>query len=111
MKNGKTNWTKKELQIYILLLCANADAVQTEEEIRLIKSKVDNEIFTKIYSEFLKDSEDESLEKIQENVALHHYSHRELLKIRTEMQEVFFADRNYQMMERNLERILRNMLY
>ncbi len=25
MKNKKPNWTKTELQIYIMLLCANAD--------------------------------------------------------------------------------------
>lgn len=111
MNNERVHWTKKELQVYILLLCANADAVQTEEELSLIRSKVDEDIFDKMYKEFSGDSEDESLEKIQDTVAVHHYSHRELSQLRREMQEIFLTDKKLTMMERNLERILRNMLY
>lgn len=111
MKKGKKYWTKKELQIYILLLCANADATETEEELKLIRSKVDEECFEKMYNEICGDSEEESLEKIQDIVALHHYSHRELSLLRREMKKVFLADNRLSMVERNLERILNNILY
>ena len=37
MKSKHNIWAKEELQIYILLLCANADS----DEINLIKSKTD----------------------------------------------------------------------
>ncbi len=110
MKSEK-NWTKNELQIYILMLCANADSDETREEIDVIKSKVDRETFDKVYKEFCCDNQDESLTKIEQNIAIHHYSHRELNQIRKEMKEVFFTDKNFKMMERNLERILNNMLY
>lgn len=111
MNNEKVHWTKKELQVYILLLCANADAVQTEEELDLIRSKVEGEVFEKMYKEFKEDNEERSFEKIQDNIALHHYSHREIQHLRKEMQEVFFTDKKFGMLERNMERILRNMLY
>lgn len=111
MKNDQNYWTKTELKIYILLLCSRADAVEREEEISLIKSKVDPETFEKIYEEFSKDTEDQSLDKIRDNIGKHHYSHMELYALRREMQEVFLADDNFKLMERNLERILENMLY
>lgn len=111
MENEQNHWTKTELKIYILLLCSRADAVERDEEISLIKAKVDEGEFDKIYQEFSKDSEEQSLEKIRDNVAKHHYSQIELYEIRREMQEVFLADDNFKMMERNLERILENMLY
>ena len=111
MSSKTNNWTKTELQIYILLLCANADLVQTEDEINLIKSKVDEDVFNKIYKEFSGDSEEESLEKIENNVATQEYSHKEIVCFQREMHEVFFTDKHFSMMERHLERILKNMLY
>ena len=111
MSSKRTKWTKTELQIYILLLCANADLVQTEQEINLIKSKVDEETFDKIYEEFSGDTEEDSLEKIEKNVAIQEYSHKELVCFRREMHEVFFSDKHFSMMESHLEKLLKNMLY
>ncbi|WP_373057162.1 hypothetical protein [Zunongwangia sp. H14] len=111
MTKEKIHWTKRELQVYILLLCANADALQTEEEVNLIKSKVDKETFEKMQKEIAGDTEEDSLEKIQDTVAVHHFSYKEILELQKEMQEVFLSDKKYTMMECNLDRILRNMLY
>lgn len=111
MKNGKAHWSKNELKIYILLLCANADKVEREEEVDLIRSKVNAKDFDRIYNEFSEDNEDQGLEKIRENVSKHHFSHRELVKLQKEMQDVFFADEKFRPLERNLERILHNIIY
>jgi hypothetical protein len=111
MKTTKNPWNKAELQIYVLLLCANADAIETEEEINLIKSKTDLKTFNKMYKEFSGDSEDESLEKIQQNVHLHYFSHMELIEFRKEVNAVFFTDKKYTRMERSLDRILDNLIY
>lgn len=111
MKNDKISWAKHELEIYVLLLCANADATQSEEEINLIRSTVNQECFDRIYEEFSGDSEEESLEKIEACVACHEYSHKELSEIRQRMKKVFFADQKYGLMERNLERILKRIIY
>ncbi len=111
MKTDKAVWTKAELQIYILLLCANADSKETPEELRLIRSNVDEKSFEKIYNEFSADNEDKSLEKICDSIALHEYSHRELVNLKKEMQKIFFSDKKYLMMERNLDKILDNIIY
>ncbi len=111
METRTSRWSKKELQVYILLLCANADTVQSEEELALIRSKTDADCFEKIYSEFQNDSEDESFNKIERSIAVHQYSFKELSQLKQEMKEVFFSDHKFMMMEYNLERILNNMLY
>lgn len=108
----KTNkWTKEEFQTYILLLCANADSEQSEEETHLIRSKVSAETYDKIYKEFMLDIEDERIEKVDDNIHLHDYTNIEMAQLRREMYEIFFSDCNFKMMERNLDRIFDNILY
>ncbi|WP_435412927.1 hypothetical protein [Psychroserpens mesophilus] len=104
-------WTKPELHIYILLLCANADSNETDVEIEMIKSKVDPETFDKIYTEFKSDAEDVQFEKIDDNIQHHDYNNMELAKFRQEIHEIFFSDGKFMMMEQNLNRILDNILY
>ncbi|MDR5589446.1 hypothetical protein [Christiangramia sp. SM2212] len=111
MKDKLEQWTKSELQIYILMLCANADSNITNEELEVIKTKTDKDTFERLYQEFAKDSEDESLEKIQDNLVLHEYSHKELVNLRKEMFEVFFSDKKFNQMENTLDKILNNILY
>jgi hypothetical protein len=108
----KTNkWTKEEFHTYILLICANADSDETEEEIDLIKRKVSTETFERIHEEFTADSEDERIEKVDDNIHLHDYTNIEMAQLRREMYEIFFADCDFKMMERNLDRIFDNILY
>jgi len=112
MTSKVDHWTKLELQIYILLLCANADAEETEVEIEMIKSKVNNKTFDKIYNEFKNDTDEETkLEKIDDNIQKHDYSNMELAKFRQDVHEIFFSDGKLMMMEQNLNRILDNILY
>ncbi|MFD0797968.1 hypothetical protein ACFQZJ_10880 [Maribacter chungangensis] len=111
MTTNKTTWNKEELHTYILLLCANADDVEGEEEINLIKRKTDASTFHKIYTEFSADSEEERLEKINRTVQRFNYSHMELIALRKEMDAIYFADQKYDMLERNLDRILDNIIY
>lgn len=111
METEKTNWNKKELHTYILLLCANADDVEGEEEINLIKLKTDTILYSKIYAEFSADNEEERLEKINRTVQRFNYSHMELIALRKEMDAIYFADEKYDILERNLDRILDNIIY
>ena len=111
MNTNNQNLSKSELQIYILLLCANADSEETEAEINLIKSKVDLDAFKRVYMVFSNDNEDERLEKVESNIHLHEFTEMELGELRREIYEIFFSDCNFQMMERNLDRILDNILY
>ena len=111
MKTDETHWSKEELKTYILLLCAKADKIKVEEEIQLIKAKVSSEIFDKMHNEFQNDDENESLEKIQDNLEKHEYSELELCELKNEIQQIFAADRKIPMAESNLGRILENIIY
>ena len=111
MIENTNHWTKTEMHIYILLLCANADSNATDEEINLIKSKCNKDTFDKIYKEFLGDNEETGLDKIEDNVHFHQYSHLELAKLKKEMRQIFLSDNKLTMMEENLDQILDNIIY
>ena len=106
-----TNWTVTELQIYILLLCANADKEETQEEINLIQSKVTLETFDKIYKEFHGDSEKKRLKKVDRNIHLHNFSTMDLITFRKQIFEIFLSDGKFKIMEQRLDSILDNILY
>jgi len=105
------NWSTTELQIYILLLAANADGEETQEEIDLIKSKVSKETYEKIYKEFHQDSKKKRLKKIERNIHQHDFSTMELMNFRKEVSNIFFLDGNFKIMEQRLDLLLDNMLY
>ena len=111
MEPKKNIWSKEELQVYILLLCANADGHESKEELKMIKSKTDHETFEKIYQEFSVDTDEERFEKIDITIQLHRYSIMEIAAFRREMYEIFFSDCNFTLMEKNLDRILDNIIY
>tara|TARA_R100000935_G_C2836561_1_gene168449 strand:- start:428 stop:763 length:336 start_codon:yes stop_codon:yes gene_type:complete len=111
MKNSKPKWSKNDLKIYILLLCANADTVETEDELYIIRSKIDPETYEKMYNEFSNDTEDLSFEKIKSSVAKHEFSNRELLHLKSEIREILLSDKKLGRGEQYLERILNNILY
>ena len=106
-----TQWTKEELQVYILLLCANADNDETEKERDMIQSKVSVETFEKMYEEFSSDSEKKRLKKIDRNIHQHTYTNMELIDFRREIYKIFFSDCDFKMMEKRLDWTLDNILY
>ncbi|MCM4166340.1 hypothetical protein KCTC52924_03272 [Arenibacter antarcticus] len=111
MKNTNPQWSKKELNIYILLLCAKADFHETTKELDLIKSKIDEKTFERLYAEFSNDDEDSSILKIEDAIARHEYSYIELIKIKQEVMDVFKTDKKFHLMEHRLSDLLDNILY
>ncbi|WP_086476739.1 MULTISPECIES: hypothetical protein [Arenibacter] len=111
MKNNRFHWSKTELKIYILLLCANADARVSAEELEFIKSKIDGGTFDRVYAEFLNDDEDSCIEKIENGIAVFDYSYKELSQIKQEVMTVFKTDKNFLLSEDRLRQHLDNILY
>ena len=111
MKKELTKWTKTELKIYILLLCAKTDSKVSKVEINLIKSRVNAETFNSIYKEFCEDDEDTSFEKIEYVIGKHEYSAKEISELKMEVIEVFNSDKNFSNKERYLVKVLDNILY
>jgi len=111
MKKQKPNWSKTELQVYILLLCANADKEETEDELEMIQSKVSKKTFVKMYKKFHEHSEKKRLKKVDQSVNKHEYTEMELAAFRREMYKLFFSDCNFSMLEKRLDWTLDNILY
>lgn len=111
MKPENLRWNKKELEIYILLVCAKSDSETTEEELQLIRAKTDAALFEKVTAEFNCDTEEECLEKIKDTIAWLDYTNQEIKALRKEMHEVFFSDKKFVMMEQHMDRILDSMIY
>ena len=111
MSTRENDWTKIELQTYILLMCANADKKETKEELQMISDKVGKKTFDKMEKIFHKDSEENQFKKINRNIHQHNYSIKELSAFRREMYEIFFSDCNFSLMEKRLDWTLDNILY
>ncbi len=111
MTEKTTHWTKTELKVYILLVCAKADAIATNEEIDLVRSKTDAATFDKMSKESARDNEEASLKRIRENLDWHHSENRELVQLRKEMNEVFLVDKSFNRKERSMDDISGNILY
>ncbi|SDE78378.1 hypothetical protein SAMN05421636_107240 [Pricia antarctica] len=111
MKEIATHWSKAELKVYILLLCAKADSIEDPEELNLIRSRTAPENFDRLYNEISLDDEDKSFTKIQNTISRLEYSQMELAELKKETREVFSADGKFHIRERNLSRILDNIIY
>ncbi|TXE17227.1 hypothetical protein ES731_12465 [Psychroflexus gondwanensis] len=111
MKTNYKNWSKEELKIYILLVCASADGEQSEEEINFIKSKTSKDLFEKMHTEFKGDKKKKSFKKIERAVGNLDYGSLELLELRKEILEVYMADKTFHKKEKYLDRILDNIIF
>ncbi|BAO55977.1 hypothetical protein [Nonlabens marinus] len=111
MTSVTDHWSKRELEVYILLLCALADSNAAQAELDLIHSKTDGPTFYKMAQEISGDSEKKSLKKIRKNIVYHDYSIQEIGNLRREMDEVFRADQVYVTKERLMNEVLQNIIY
>jgi hypothetical protein len=111
MKNFETNWTKVEFKTYLLLYCANADYVETEEEKELLISRVDKDVLKKIHSEFNNDNDYQHIQKISHTAKRLGYTHKEVDVLLDKMKDLFFP-KGHDMgtLEENMFRGLKHLL-
>lgn len=102
MSNLKTNWTREELNAFILLYSANADFQASKVEIDRIKSKISSASFEKIMSDFERDNDYQILQKIQSSVQAHGYMKDELNLLFEEIKALFLSDGKFDQQEKNL---------
>lgn len=106
-----TNWTKDDLRTYLLIYCANADFTESKKELEFIKSKINGSDFARLHSEFDKDNDYQSIEKIQSAYKALDYDNADTLM--QEVREFFYADGEFDTLEQNLllglKRVLRGV--
>ena len=102
MSSLKTNWSRNELRAYLLLYCANANFVKTEEETKQIKSKIDKALYKNISREFEGDNDYQSIQKIESTIKRLGYNKVEVKGLVEEIKGLFLADGNYDQMEKTI---------
>lgn len=96
------DWTPNELKAYVLIYAMNADAIETPEEIQLIKNKTGTETYEKMYKEFKADDDYNSLEKIKKAIEKEGYCMNQIKCLFNEIKEVFDTNGHIGILERNL---------
>ena len=111
MKDFETNWSRVEFKTYLLLYCANADYVETEEEKLLITSRVSSELLKKIHKIFDKDNDYQRIQKISHTAKSFGYTHKEVDVLLEKMKELFFPEGDDMgSLEENMFRGLKHLL-
>lgn len=110
MNEHTTTWTPQELKAYMLLYCAHADFVVSEEEKEFIKSKVNDEAYKRIRSEFDKDNDYQRIQKIDHTIDRLNFSREEIDNLFESIKSLFLADGEFDLLEENIYRGLKHLL-
>lgn len=102
MNDYTTLWTRKELKAYLLLYCANANYIEKEEEIDMIRAKVQEEQFESLRKEYDGDNDYQSIQKIQATIKRLGYSQVQIDDLIQETKDLFQADGIYDQVEKML---------
>jgi len=104
------NWTKDELNAYLLIYCANADFTENNDEIDFIIKEVGEDIYKKMHKEYNKDNDFQSIEKIQYTLKQHNYTQDEIKQLTNEMKLLFNSDGTVDLLEDNFYKGLKRIL-
>lgn len=104
------DWTRDELVAYILLFAANADFKETIEERKMILSKVDKKTFQDIHDEFDNDNDYQGIKKIMTSLEQHSYDKEDIDLILEDIKVMFFKNKEFTILERNMLRFLKKLL-
>ena len=110
MTNYETTWTRDELNAYILLFCAHADFVESEDELLFIKDKMKTGDFERIHDEFEADNDFVNTEKIRAAISRLNYTTEDKSALLGDIKELFLTDGEFSILEENLILGLRHIL-
>jgi thiosulfate/3-mercaptopyruvate sulfurtransferase len=104
------NWTRKEFEAYVLLYAAHCNFFEAKEEQEYILSKVDKKTFHKIHTEVVVDSDEISLNRIQEYISENKLNQKEKEDLIRDIKNVFFADGSVDVIEKKVFSILKKII-
>ena len=102
-------WTKEDLIAYLLIYCANADYIESQDEKDLILSKVGSVVYSRIHKEFERSNDFQHIKNIEQsiqNLNLSKDQKGELLKLMKD----FFSENEFNILEQNLLRALNHLM-
>lgn len=103
-------WNKDDLRVYLLRYCANADLKLKKEEQAYIDEKINSAKYKSILEEFETDNDYQSIKKIKESIGHLGYTENQLESLTTEIKELFWADGDFNNVERAIMRHLNHIL-
>lgn len=110
MQDFNTDWTHQELKAYMLLYCAHADFMITEEEKEYIQSRIDEKEYQRIRREFEKDNDYQRIQKINSTIERFNFSKEELDEAFDSIKKLFLSDGEMDPLEQNIYRGLKHLL-
>lgn len=105
-----TDWSREEFKAYLLLYAANANFFETEEEKETILSMVDPIVYKNIHKELDQDNDYQSIQKILHNIKKYNYSREFLNVLIKDIQTVFDANGEHDVLEDNMLLALKKLL-
>jgi len=105
-----TDWTKEEFKAYLLLYAANANYFESEAEKEKILLMVDENTYKRIHRELDHDNDYQSIQKILHNVEKFHYSKDDMDMLISDINRVFDANGEHDLLEDELLMALKRLL-
>jgi len=104
------DWTFKDFEAYVLLYAAHCNHFESKEEQDYIIDKVSKETFHRIHTEVVVDSDEESLNKIQQYISENKLNQQEKEDLIKNIKNVFFADQSVDVSEKKAFNILKKII-
>jgi len=109
MEQPKT-WTKDELLVYILIYVSHSDLKETWKEREYMLSRVEKGVYNRVFAQFEKDNDYQSIQNIIEAVEAQDYFRNDLADLFADIKLMAFADGEYSGMEQSLYNYLKKIL-
>jgi hypothetical protein len=100
MENEK--WSIEDFKMYMLIYCMNANFIESQDEIDLIKSKFKEGAYKRIHKEFEKDNDFQSIEKLQKAFEDLGLEKNDVEMLFDEVKEVFLSDGKFDQAEQGI---------
>ena len=104
------NWNKNEFYAYVLLYAAHCNFFESKEEENYILSRVNETVYHKIHTEVVVDSDEDSLNKIQQYISDNKLNEQEKEALIKDIKNVFFADGSVDVLERKVFNLLKKII-
>ena len=110
MNQIQTDWTRPEFKAYLLSYVAKANYFESDEEKEFILSIVSYDSYKKVHRELAHDNDYQSIQKILHNIEKFNYSKDEIHVLIEDMQQLFAADGEVDLLESNMFHAIKRIL-
>ena len=107
---GHPKWNYNEFLCFILIYASHADMEFTDEERSMIKSQINEDKSAPLFAEFQELTDYERIQTIQAYKGLYYPTHEKRDEILVRMRALFESDGKFDVMERNLFRMLKKIM-